>query len=510
MTRLILYLTSFLSGLLTANAQQITGRIIDSETRESIPYATIKIGNTDLISNEDGYFAISESTSESALVSVSYIGYAPQKISVIQLKQNNNVIALVQGSYEIDSVSISNVKPDPNEILKLVNENLTKNHSNTNYKYTVFIRNSQIFKPKKLDIEITKSTGFSKTELKKMNEDLTGFSSGLISHPPQEFTDKLAHFYSSLKKFEGRNYSANKLKMVKAVKLKDESRSTDLDDLEKTATDLLFKHIDTTKFYRIKSGLFGSRDTISFSKEYNEKEKIKRQRGHTVQHKNLSQVRFEINSIIHRNSFRSTYQPLDFIAKTDMYLYTFVEAIYLDDHLVYVIEFKPGKKKAKYAGKLYINESDYAILRADYDLAAGKTLSSINLKLILGVKSAENISRGTIIHKKNPHNDTYYLYYSLKEFGQYFYVNRPLKLIEITKNKKERDRVAFELKVEGNQIKRTEYLNTEVQECLEKELDTVQEQEFEYQILKKYDPNIWRGYNIIEPLEEMKKFKVIE
>src|SRR5690606_36477897 len=123
MTRLRLYFATLVLGLFTANAQQITGRIVDAETNESIPFATLKIKGTDLISNNDGYFTLS-SENESGLMTVSFIGYTAQNISVNQLKSSNNIIKLVQGVYDIEGVYVSNIKPDPNEIMKLVNEKL--------------------------------------------------------------------------------------------------------------------------------------------------------------------------------------------------------------------------------------------------------------------------------------------------------------------------------------------------------------------------------------------------
>src|SRR5690606_7150149 len=106
---------------------------------EGIGYATIRVGEVELISNEDGYFTLSgENASESTLFSVSFIGYAPQNLSVSHLKSNNNLIKLNLVAYDIGEAYVSNVKPDPNQIMKLVNENLIKNYSQTDYKSTVF------------------------------------------------------------------------------------------------------------------------------------------------------------------------------------------------------------------------------------------------------------------------------------------------------------------------------------------------------------------------------------
>lgn len=511
MTRLILYFATLVLGLFTANAQQITGRIVDAETNESIPFATVKIKGTDLISNNDGYFTLS-SENDSDLMTVSFIGYTPQNISVNQLKSNNNIIKLVQGVYDIEGVYVSNIKPDPNEIMKLVNEKLSENYGDFDYKYRIFTRESTTFSPEILEVDIKKSSGYSKDELKKANENVKKFTNNLLKNSPQQFTDVLLDYYFTWKKNdENKKGGYSKAEVIKGIVLKDENRSTSFDDIEKSALELLTKHLDTTKFYRIKSGLIGSRDTISFSEEYNRQQTEKRRKKNNYkapEHKNLSNIKGKIGFTQSKANLK--HPDFSFINKPELYYYSYTGATYIDDQLVYVLEFKPKKSKAKHIGKIYISEEDFAVLKVDYTLADGKRMGGINLKLILGVKAFDNVHQGTLIFTQNPNSKKYYLLYSSQESGQYFYINRPLKLIEINKNRKERELLSFNVKVEGNTSEKTEYLNMGVQSVSEKDLDAIKEKEFEYQILKKYDPSIWKGYNIIEPLEEMKNFKTTE
>ena len=177
-------------------AQNIKGKIIDSTTGETIPYANIKVNESEnLVSNAEGFFTLSENNS------------------------SNN------------------------------------------------------FKPSLIDVEINKSTGFTKQALNKVNTDLKAFSKQLISHPPQEFTDILCNYYSVKTKKGDKFLFNSKLNILKATVLKNEGRSSSVDDLEKTALNMMLQHLDSTKYYRAKSGLFGSRDTISLRKDFNKKKK---------------------------------------------------------------------------------------------------------------------------------------------------------------------------------------------------------------------------------------------
>lgn len=501
MARLILYFLTFVSGILTANAQQITARILDAQTQESIPYATIRIGQTDLISNNDGYFTFS-SKNDADVMDISFIGYDSKQLSINQLKQNNNIVYLTQGSYDIGEIYVSNIRPDPNEIMKLVNENLDINYKSIDYKSTVFIRGSNTFKPEKFEMKLKKATDLSKSEVKEINQEIESLITQTISTPTKSYSDKLIDVYKTADQY--------KLEVKKAVKLMDENRSSDYDQLQKSSTELFYKVMDTTKFYRIKSGLIGSRDTISFSKEYNEN---KRNTKDETEKRNLNSLKSGLKNIIRQSSFDTPKSfmasNIDFIQDTDAYTYSYTDATYFGDDLVFVIEFTPKKSRAKYSGKLYVNEADYAVMRADYKLADGKKPQGINLKLLLGVKISEGLNKGIVLYRKNPITNTYYLQYSLHETEQYFYLNRPVKFIELTDGRG-KDKISYNIKVEGRNIDKTEYLNISMQDISKSDYEAFQEKEFKYQILKKYDPNIWKGFNIIEPLEEMKRFEVVE
>lgn len=504
MNKILLFL-SILLFQLAGFSQNNTGKIIDATSGESIPYANIRVSDSEnLISNGEGYFTLSEKNSDASLLIVSYLGYISQQLTIGELKKQQNTIKLQPGIFELDNVAVSNVKPDAYSIMAEVKKNLKKNYQGDGkpLKNTLFLREVGSFKPKKLDIEITKSTGFSKSALKSANADVASFTSKLLSTPPLEFSDLLGNYYTGNVPGKDKPVYATKLDVVKATKLKDESRAVSLDNLEKMAANIFLRHLDTTKYYRIKSGWFGSRDTISFRKDFNKKKKKKEKRSE------LNSAKGNIATFMSENKFHSGGK-LDFVSDIELYEYAYEGAMYSSQNeFVYVLSFKPKKSKAKYTGKLYVSETDYAVVRADYNLAKGKKLGGINLKLLLGVKASENVSKGTVIFKPRPSGTGYYLQYASTETGQYFYLNRPLKFIELTDDDK--DVLALDIKVEGDMSEKKEFLNISQTEISQNTLDSTKEEEFEYIRLKKYDPKIWKDYTAIEPLEEMKQFKVVE
>ncbi len=510
MLKKLLFLGLFLFNL-SLIAQNKVATIIDANSGETIPYATIKIGtNSNTISNGEGKFNVDTSSeNEKTTIEISYIGYETQQLTFSKLEKQNYIIKLVPGVYELNNVDVTDKKEDAVTIMGKVKANLNENYlySSDPSQSTIFLREQNSFKAKQFNLEIEKSTGFTKSKLKEVNADIKRYASGMTKTPPKQFKDFLGIYSSFVSKKDDKMVNSSKLTVLKATQISDEKRSVSIDNVEKTASNLFLKHLDTTKFYRIKSGWFGSRDTISFSKEFNKNRKKNKE---TVNNepKNVKSAKSAIFSTqTMTNPIYGT--STDFIRQTDWYKYTLDGAIFSEDYkLVYVIKFEPKKGKAKYEGTLYVSENDYAVVKATYRLAKGKRLGGINLKWILGVKAFENVSSGTVIFKENSATKKYYLQYANLEDGQYFYLNRPLKFIELTDE--ESDVLALDIKAEGDVLNKTEYLNIEQKEISQADFEKLKEPDFKYIKLSKYDPKIWKEFTTLEPAEEMKQFSIIE
>lgn len=502
MKNLLLLFIAFLFGQ-TVFAQ-IRGRVVDVKSGEPIPYANILINNSDnQISNGEGYFTIpAANSSEETILQITCMGYGGIQITVGQLQSRDSVVKLDEVSYELDNVNLAE-RPTAESIMAQVKANLKANYTlhPTLVKDQLFLREINQFNPSKFEVEITKSTGFTKGNLKEANSEIKGYMQSLVTHPPKGFTDVLGNYYTSPKTNADKTYYS-KLDVVQATKMQDENRSSSLDDMQEKATKLMLKHLDTTKYYRIKSGWFGSKDTVSLRKDYNKKKNAKNKTN------NVNNVKTRLSSIRTNTNFLYS-QKLEFVTDPSIYRYTYEGTVLLSDgSYAYVLKFEPRKGRALYRGKIYVSDSDYAVLRADYDLYPGRKVEGLNVKLILGIKYAENVSSGTVIFKKDPVAEGYYLQYASQTSGQYFYVNRPLKFIELTDE--EKDVVAFDFKIEGNILNKSEFLNMSRTAVSDHSFSGVKEEDFAYKKIKKYDASLWTKYGAIEPLEEMKRYQVME
>src|SRR5436190_13248171 len=119
-----------LLGFQAVVSQSITAKIIDSKSGESIPYASVKVSESDfVVSNSEGYFTVPDNKSaDDSILLVSYLGYAHRQITVKELKNQQFIVRLEPGAFELEAVKVSNVKPDPYSIMAEVKKNLARNY----------------------------------------------------------------------------------------------------------------------------------------------------------------------------------------------------------------------------------------------------------------------------------------------------------------------------------------------------------------------------------------------
>lgn len=481
-------------GTLTTFSQQIVGKIIDGKTKDAVPFSTIQFDEFNgVISNAEGFYNFSiDNFNDTTVFTVSSLGYLTQNLTLQQLKSKNYTIALDEAINELDPVHITNRLPSVDSIMRRVQARLKQNYNSTLTKHTFFSRQTTFFKPNDVVVEIDKSSGFSKKQLQDANIQLDSLSKRWINSPPsQEFTDILGEFYNL-------DAAINKFNVTKATKLMDVRNQSSFDNMQKKAAKVILKHLDVNATYKLKTGLFKIEDSLSLKEE-------KKKQEESVP--NLIGVKASANQFLKEHSFGSA-SLLDFVTDISIYDYSIKDLTYTDGKPVFIIYFEPRKNRAKYTGNLYVSEEDYAVLRVDYKFAKGKKGESINLKLLLGVKYSENVNNGTVIYKKNLDTNFYYPYYINQEIGRYAYVNRPLKFIE---NGGDKDKIAFDFKVDGNIIEKREVLTFSNEVITQSNYNALTEiKTLEFIKLKQYDPSIWKDYTVLEPLEEMKQFKVIE
>lgn len=477
-------------------SQQIKGQIIDSKTGEPVAFATIQFAdNNGVVSNMEGFFALtSEELNPESVLTISFMGYQTKNMSMKEFQAGNNLIKLNEAVNQLDTVYITNKLPSVDSIMARVNRNLVKNYQYSNVKQTLFTRETAYFKANDLTVDIEKSSGFNKKQLEASNKQFKELTNQIVNNPPtRSFTDVLLDLYL-------KSDTENKMEVKQATRLLDHKNTLSIETLQAKVSKIVLQHLDTTKTYKVKTGWFKIEDSLSFKKS-------KEVKNDSI---NSSFYALKSNSVngMKEHLFGKD-SKFDFVLDTKSYNYDLTNVTTIDDQLVYIINFEPRKSRAKFKGTIYVADEDYAILKMDYGFADGKVGEKLNLKLLLGVKYIESLHKGTVIYKKNTETATYFPFYINQESGKYMYAHRPFKFIENSDSQK--NKVGFDLKIEGTIVEKYEVMSLDYTSMDLAAYNNIKEgKKVEFIPLKQYDPSIWSDYTIIEPLEELKKFKVEE
>lgn len=198
---------------------------------------------------------------------------------------------------------------------------------------------------------------------------------------------------------------------------------------------------------------------------------------------------------------------LNVITKSGRYNFTIKDYTYWGNIPVYILNFEP-KRGADYEGTIYVNADDFAVIRIDYDNI--KTLKSIKL---FGISYQEHLSRGKMIFAKNE-NNTYDLQYLEREAGNKAGIRRPLKIIEknkVVKGRNKQNELYVKLDMAITSVTKYEIVVFDAENISKSIYDNFKEDKvIKPEYLRKYDPEFWKGYNIIEPNQAIREFTAEE
>ncbi|MCX6136345.1 MAG: DUF5686 family protein [Ignavibacteriales bacterium] len=141
-----------LPSLLFSQSYKIHGLVLDDSTHLSLPYATIRVDQTDMVtsSNKEGTFLLELPAGEYSLL-ISYVGYNAKTVAVSVPEQSSVRIALTPAMIQMPEVSIAADAEDPAiEIMRQAIKRRTKNYEGlknyeiSGYKKDIFYKGDMI------------------------------------------------------------------------------------------------------------------------------------------------------------------------------------------------------------------------------------------------------------------------------------------------------------------------------------------------------------------------------
>lgn len=487
MTKSILRFVIFILTI-SLNAQSFSAKILDKSTKLPVPYAAIQTAQyKGVITNEEGVFNIDLEDNSITEITISSLGYKKQIFKIEEIINNYYLIELEPSINELNTVYLSNTKPNVDSIIARTVRNLSKNYKTENLQHKLFYRETSYMDFDNLDFKISRTSNVKKKQLIDANSNLKAMTNNIM-------TSNFVQFIDFIGELSVMDKDSSKLKVDKATQIINAKKDFSLENIQERAQSVVLKYLDTTLTYKLKTGMFKIEDSLSLASEDNHEE--------DKQEFEIKELKSKANRML--NDTRANPKSLlRKILDADYYSYSLQNVTFYNDEMVYAIHFKPKRAKAKYAGTLYIEDDSYGVLKADYSYSKGKRGSKVNLRLILGVKYIEKISSGTIIFKKNE-NNWFEPRYIRHEEGHYFYINRPLKFIE---NSSARNKTLFKFKIEGVAKHKKELLLTSTTEISTSEFNNIKEVKIiPYEKQRKYDATIWGGNETLVPTEELKTF----
>jgi len=503
----IITLTFFFISI-AYSQETFSSQLLDSTTQKPVQFATIQFNSkSGVISNDNGEFniTIKRSITSTDSLLISCMGYKSKHISLLNFKYD--IIYLKPQTVDLNEVLITNKTYTIDEILEKIKEGFATNYDLSYAKRKLFFRDSYYTQLDKYDVNIEKST------IPEINQHLIDSLLMIVPKSNSNHTEILGELYG---KIEAKQYQ--KMNILKSSNLYDKSADINLENYEKRFNDIFRKYVKRDSYFKIKSGWFSVKEEIDsslFGDEKEQKQANELSEALIAEQKIKDSIRKAgflkwRKVMIHNfenNTFIDEDNDLNFIHKSRRYEFEIKDYAFMNDMFVYVIDFEP-KRREDFSGTMYVNTEDFAVVRVDY-----KNVKPLSKFSLLGISMKKYLKEGTIIFQKNE-NKKYTLKYMDETFGEQVGIKRPIKIVEKNKNVKGR-RKQNELR--GNihfivkTIEKTELIIFETDAITASDFENFKEKpSVSPTYLTEYDPEFWKGYNIIEPNQAIKAFKAIE
>ncbi|WP_062057168.1 carboxypeptidase-like regulatory domain-containing protein [Aquimarina longa] len=486
------FLICFVSSI--AIGQTISSKIVDKKTNEPIPYATIQVSeNQGVITNKEGKFSLSLDNSLSKIDSIYISSMGYEKIGVAIKNATDSIIYIEPKAIELKGVFVSNKNLTADEIIDKVKERVSQNYNLELSKKQLFFRESEFNSIKKLDVKFKKST------IEELNKRFIDSLTSSIPRKSEYYTEVLCNFYG--------NYEKVKLHITKAAELYDKNNIGSMDDMSKKLEKIFKDNVKPNSYLKIKSGLFGTKiqvDSIlakdaEATTAKNEIDSLKKKKNTTDF---LKYQKSRLKSILSSFFFNDDVKS-NFLNKSGRYDFELIDYTYIDDNSVYVINFSP-KRSEDFKGTLYINTEDFAVIRVDY-----KNVKLLKNFKLLGLMYQDNLYHNKIIFTKGK-NNKYDLKYLESHRGNLFGFDRSLKVIEknrFVKGKRKQNELSLGIDAIVNNTTKFEIIVFDSNPLTEIDYkNSAENKNIKPTYLSRYNPEFWKGYNIIEPNSAIRQF----
>lgn len=421
------------------------------------------------------------------------MGYAKTGFSLGQLQ--DSIVFVEPKAIELSGVYVFDKQLEADEIVEKMIERLPQNVNNDPIKQRYFLRQSEFANIQKVDF------GFEKSTIEELNKELIDSIARAIPRNSHHYTETLGDFLKTSNSY--------KINVLKAAELYDKKDVNSFEDLGERMEAMFKKNVKPDSYLKIKSGIFSQKvqvEEILEEADAEEAEVVEKEIQRDTTSGLVDSQKWIFDELL-GEVYHEEDTKLDLIDKTRRYEFELVGYTDIDDMGVYVVDFRP-KGKADFKGRLYINIDDFAVMRIDFE-----NLKNLRNFRLLGIFYRETLYKGTMRFTKLP-NGKYELKFADFSFGRWFRLDRPLDVIEKNKNVKGRrkqNELRLNLDFRMQNINKWELVVFENQLIDKSEFESFKEDKsVKATYLPSYNPEFWKGYNIMEPNRAIREFKAAE
>ena len=500
--KVILALLLAIFSVFKSQAQSVSSVLVDAQTGAPIPYATLMLKNKKgVISNEEGAFSIELDRAIQATDSlyISCMGYSNSRVALSELKDSLFLHAV---EINLKEVIVSNKNYTAAEIVAKVQEALPRNYPGKLSRKRLFYRASETQQINRMEAQIKKSS-------------IAEINSALLDSVLQKIPKTGAYYTEILADLSG-DYSEEqqKIEIIKASKLYDKENELSLEGVEEKFNAIFEANVKKNSYLKVKSGLFSSK--ISSDELFGEEQAIDSSNSALLDsiaaakkkqalERKTNFARYRKNRLARLFSRLPIFEdsPFNFLFKENRYLISLEDFTYLGTQPVYVLRFI-SKGRSDYNATLYVNADDFAVVRMDYK--NNQHLSNFKL---LGISYINYLSEGKVFFSKSEALG-YELSYLEETTGEKVGVKRPLKVVEknkYVKGRRQQNQLKLDFHFEINTQNKNEVVVFSQKPLTEEDYkNTLEKNEVLPTYLPAYDPDFWKGYNIMAPNQAIKSF----
>jgi len=482
------------------NAQSNSVILLDSKSKKPIPYATIQYGvNEGVIANEEGLFSFDQKQIKEPLDSIYITSMGYEKIGISFESVLDSIIYIQPKAIKLSGVYLFDNPLTVKEIIEKVQERMPFNYNKEPVRQRFFLRQSSLNSIRKFDVAFKKST------IEELSKELIDSVIDLVPRNSSYYTETLGDFY--------RKPDAHKLTIVKAAELYDKSNEDSFEALGGRMESIFSENIKPNSYLKIKSGIFGTKvqvDSIISDIEETEAEedgiKVEVNTDPDKKHYFLNSRKGVLDDLM-TSLFYQEDTKINVIQKARKYRFKVEGYTDINEEGVYVISFEP-RGGADYEGTLYVNIENYAIVRLEY-----KNVKLLRNFRLLGITYQEHLYSGSALFERSI-NDKYEIKFIENVIGRKMGVDRPLKVIEKNKHVKGRrkqNELSLGIDIMNYSTEKLEFVSFNSEIIPSTEFEGAKENhQIKATYMRQYDPAFWEGYNIMEPNQAIRDFKVLE